>query len=320
MDKGSYDDARALDTKALALLEHAGSDEAIDALNELGIVNDYQGRREEARAYYRRALNRYDQILGPDSRKASKVLTNLGLLEGDEGHTDEAIRDLSRALAIVEKTRGPDHPDTAETLANLAMVMICTGHEAEGLPLALRAVAIAEKAYGPDALDVAVALGTLSMGYNNLGRYGEAIPIAERELAIRLREGTPINIADAKTNLGTALFKSGRDKARARVLLTQAREGFLAVGRMNRLADIAEMIGTKPGEVTLPPRGEESGDFDSVRRGRSERFACPLFCGRSIDPGEPIPGKDRVNERRVGDGAQPRARQDAVVREILSGQ
>jgi len=90
--------------------------------------------------------------------------------------------------------------------------------------------------YGPDAL---------------LCDLEDAVPVAEKELVIRTKSGAPLNVADARTDLGLALIRSGRDVARGKALLREAREGLVAGGKTSRLESIDAALGLVSG---APPR------------------------------------------------------------------
>jgi serine/threonine-protein kinase len=239
-ERGKYAEARALGEKALERFERKGSDHAIEAVAELGIVADYEGRKSDARALYGRVLAWDERVLGAGSSKAARVLENLGMLEQDEGDFDAALRDESRAVAILNATLGPDHPATGVALSNLADWL---ERPAEALPLAQRALAIAEKATGASA-DTGYALLALGGALRGLGRDEEVIGPSERALAIFQREQRPLAVADAQANLGLALHATRRDEPRARALLLRARETLVAEGRRERLAEIDKALGT----------------------------------------------------------------------------
>jgi tetratricopeptide (TPR) repeat protein len=238
-DEGKYDESRELELKALPLFERHGSDEASDTLNALGIDADMQGRYEEAKSYYGRALDQYERLLGPEHPAVAKALNNLGLMAADQAKWDDAIAALTRAIRINERALGEGHPDVAVGLANLAMVYGGMNRHEEALPLAERAVASIERGAAPDGPNMAFALSARISALLGLDRSAEAIAPSERELAIRERGvGAAVNLADARCDLGMALVYSGRDVARGKALLHQARDGFIAVGRTARVGDL----------------------------------------------------------------------------------
>jgi serine/threonine-protein kinase len=245
-EQGKYDDARALQLKALAILERLGDDEATRALNDLGVDADLQLKYDEARDYYRKAMARYEQILGPDHPKIARELNNLGLMAGDQGKFDEAIAALEKANAIRAHALGPDHPEVAIGLNNLAFVYIAVERFADALALAERAVHIVEKQYGPDSSEMAFTLTAITGGLFGLHRYAETVEPAERELAIRERGGASVNLADAQCDLGKALLWSGKDPARGRELLKTARETFVKMGKSTRNAEIEDALKGPP--------------------------------------------------------------------------
>ena len=100
-------------------------------------------------------------------------------------------------------------------------------------------MASADRTYGPFDSTTAYALGAMANALVGLGRAEEAIEPATRELHIREgHPGYPVILADAETDLGSALLDSGRDLARGRALLAAARDAYVAAGHLQRMPDV----------------------------------------------------------------------------------
>jgi serine/threonine-protein kinase len=238
-DEGQFEAARAVGEKALPLLERTGSALTSQAIKDLGVTADMQGRYPEARAYYQRALASYEAFYGPGHPYVATVFNNIGLMEADDGHLAEGAMALERAFAITQGAFGDDYPRTIQARFNLAIVYEGQSRYADALPIARQAVASADRIYGLDDSTTAYALGALANALVGLGRPEEAIEPATRELKIReSHPGYPVLQADAETDLGAALLDSGRDVTRGRALLAAARDAYVAAGHLQRMPDV----------------------------------------------------------------------------------
>jgi tetratricopeptide (TPR) repeat protein len=88
-------------------------------VNNLGSVYKAQGRLEEAREAYERALEIDEGAFGPDHPRVAIRVNNLGSVYQDQGRLEEAREAFERALGILERFLGPDHPSTRTVKANL---------------------------------------------------------------------------------------------------------------------------------------------------------------------------------------------------------
>ncbi len=91
---------------------------------------------------YREALERREQLLGPDHPKVAESLTNLALLLRKRGDFAAAEPLLRRALSIDEKTFGKEDVRIARDLDNLGSVLAETGARDSAEPLYRRSLAI----------------------------------------------------------------------------------------------------------------------------------------------------------------------------------
>src|SRR5262249_8643999 len=149
-----------------------------------------------------------------------------------EGRTRE-----QHALQTIDKVLGVKHPIHAAMLINLADVDRRAGawaHAIAGYHGALEAV---EQALGPKHPFAAEAL--TGLGRAELGRGAPLGAVAPLERALGLREQAkedPHSLAETRFALGRALVEGGRDPARGRRLVREAREAFAAEGARGRRA------------------------------------------------------------------------------------
>jgi tetratricopeptide (TPR) repeat protein/predicted Ser/Thr protein kinase len=196
-----------------------GTDDALARYyTDLAIVAGNEGKYDEARGYFERALAIRETALGPDHPLVAGILNNLGVVAGNEGKLDEERDYHERALAIVEKVLGPDHPDLAAALNNLGTVVRNEGMNDEARGYYERALAIVEKALGPDHPEVASILINLGVVAVVEGASDKARAYYERALAIWEKALGPDHpeVAYAISNLGFVAHGEGNyDEARA---------------------------------------------------------------------------------------------------------
>jgi Tfp pilus assembly protein PilF len=111
-------------------------------LNNLGTVMRAEGKLDEARGYYERALAIREKTLGPEHPDVAASVDHLGKLAIDEGKPAEAYAWFERALAIREKTLSPEHPDVATCLTGLGQALIGQGKPGDARALIERALSI----------------------------------------------------------------------------------------------------------------------------------------------------------------------------------
>jgi tetratricopeptide (TPR) repeat protein len=115
LERGRYEQAEELYTRALAIREQVLEPEHLDlsrSLNRLATLYQYRGKYPEAEPLYQRALAIYEQQLGPNHPDTATSLNNLALLYRVQGKYAEAESLMQRALAIYEQQLGASHPTT----------------------------------------------------------------------------------------------------------------------------------------------------------------------------------------------------------------
>jgi tetratricopeptide (TPR) repeat protein/transcriptional regulator with XRE-family HTH domain len=159
-------------------------EEAGRLLFETASYLQYLGRNDDVESFYLRALDIWEQLVGPDHPQVVTTLNHLGALNRYYGNYAEAERFCQRALAICEQQVGPDHLQVANALVNPAICYVDQGRYAEAEPLHLRALHIYEQQVGPRTDDTARTLNNLAYLYREQGRYAEAEPLYLRALDI----------------------------------------------------------------------------------------------------------------------------------------
>jgi tetratricopeptide (TPR) repeat protein len=236
---GKNEEARRRYARALAVWEKALGSEHPNvafALNGLGSVAQAEGNHQEAYGHYERALAIKEKTLGAEHPEVAYTISNLGVSLRAEGKLDAARGYFERALAVREQALGPDHPDVAHSLDNLGSLAVEEGKHAEAYRYFERTLAIRTKALSADHLDVAVSLTGLGQALIGQGKSADALAYLERALSIRsANEVDPLLLAETRFALAQALWATsvdaGPERARARELAEQARDGYAGMGK-----------------------------------------------------------------------------------------
>jgi len=251
---GSLDEAKGRYERALAIMEQALGPQHPDVVgyvSNLATVHAITGDYDAAKVLFERALAIVEQALGPEHPEVASCLTNLANIHASTGAYEEAKVLYERALAIWEPTLGLEHPDVASTLDNLGAVYYLTGAYGEAKQLFEHSLAIGEKTLGPEHPDVASTLDNLANVALAQDRPGDAIPLAQRAVTLRENRAFPAeHLAAARLVLARALWDApadaGRDRARARSVAEQARDGFRAGGHASELAEADQWLADHP--------------------------------------------------------------------------
>ena len=225
---GELAEARATFERALPMIEaNVGTEHASVAsvLNNLGgsayELKDFTA----AKAAQSRALEIRRKLFGDKHPAVAQSLQNLGNAVGALGDDEKAVEYYRRSIEIRDAVLGPEHPVIASTLSNLSNSLARLGRGEQALAPIERAIAIREKALGPESEPVAYSLTSKGEVLLTLERYEDAIAPLERALKIRRKVEfvDPALLAATEVSLSRALYKSGRDQARAKELALSAR-------------------------------------------------------------------------------------------------
>jgi tetratricopeptide (TPR) repeat protein/predicted Ser/Thr protein kinase len=205
-----YEDGRRWAKFANASVRAVGTDEALaNYFSQLGKVPFSEGKYEEARGYWERALAIEERVYGPEDRRVAMSLMHLG----NVANSDEEKRGYyERALAIGEKALGPEHPEVASILNNLGRATLSEGKYEEARGHLYRALGIQERAQGSENPQVACTLTNLGLLLLQQGKYEEARGYLERALTIyekALGTERPCLLATLN-NLGHVAYIEGR--------------------------------------------------------------------------------------------------------------
>ncbi len=225
---------------AVSLAEHMGRDAArVGSLLDLGSVLGEQGKHEEAKRHFQRALQMSEETFGDEHPRVGRALNNLASTLDILGAYAEAELHHERALHIWEKALGANHPHVAISLSGLAIVVYSQGKQDEAELHLRRASKIWERALGPEHPDVAMSLHNLGVVLGGRDKYEEATIELRRALQIRqkaLGDDHPLTISTLSALGGVEQSQGNYEEARIH------HERALRVGEETLGADHPELI------------------------------------------------------------------------------
>ncbi|MGE5569987.1 MAG: tetratricopeptide repeat protein [Rhodospirillales bacterium] len=185
--QGKYHDAEALFQRAVALLEKAGRERAVDlgqVFYNLGGLYQAQGKCTDAELAYKRALEIWTEALGPDHPDIALVLRSLGEIALKVGRMPEAFYGLQRALRLLT-ARGIEDWNTLGVLQTLARFYMAQERLSEAEPILWRALELRRVLQGDEHPKVAAALTEIAAMHRKQGKFVRAKPLFRLALSIQ---------------------------------------------------------------------------------------------------------------------------------------
>jgi CHAT domain-containing protein/Tfp pilus assembly protein PilF len=213
INASQFDEAEALEERALALREQALGPESAavaNSLHQIGNILSYKGDYPKAETVFLRALA-IRETAAPVSNDVFALLNALGGLYSNMGNLDKAEQLLQRAVGMQEHLPGLPDLSVAAVLNNLALVCYGKGDYSKAETLFERALAVEEKAFGPDHPELTDTLDNLSALYQATGNYLKAESVAQRSLSIEEKAFGPDDprIGSTLENLANVRYRSG---------------------------------------------------------------------------------------------------------------
>ncbi|MCH7701351.1 MAG: serine/threonine protein kinase [Planctomycetes bacterium] len=143
-----------------------------DALYQLGILRDHQGRLEEGETLLTEAVAMQRTVQGADDARLANSLHRLAMVLMHRRSLDDAKSRLDEALAILDGIQGGDIDRRLQVLNTLASWYTLRGSFAEAEPLFRECLAAYEDQ--PDHPDRIALLHNLGQTLNNQGEFEEA--------------------------------------------------------------------------------------------------------------------------------------------------
>jgi tetratricopeptide (TPR) repeat protein len=184
---------------------------------------DYVG----AEPFYRRALEIYEKVHGPDHKDVGFSLAGLAKCNLHCGKYTEAQLLYIRVISIYEKIHGKDHEEVGNMLENLAQCYVSQRDHLRAIPLYERVIEIFLRVHGPTHEYVAAAMFALARCYDERSEDKKAEPLFKRALEIyeNQEKRNLDQIAHIRYNLGRS-YHGQRDFAKAELWYRRAIEGF----------------------------------------------------------------------------------------------
>ncbi len=231
---GKLSDAETHLTRALELSYEDNSTDLARPLISRGVVRKKQGRFDEARADYERAL---ELVAGGGTPgMEAMILANLGNLEKRVGNLDRALERHTEALAMREAELGPDHVAVADSLGDLGALHRRAGRFEAARQHYDRELSIRRAALGPEHPELVSA----HLHRANLAIEQGTFAEAETELAEAQRI---VAMHDARSPTAALTFH-----ARGELLAKQARHE-AAVTAFEEALTRLEVLELGPGRV-----------------------------------------------------------------------
>jgi serine/threonine-protein kinase len=204
------------------------------SINDMGTVLMGIGEFAQASSAFTRARGIFERALGADNVVVGYALMNEALVLFHTGDIAGAAAGAQRALAIFGKALPADHPTLTYSLALLGRSRIRMGQLDAAEASLQRARELREASVGapPDKLvPVLLGLGELALARQ---RPATAVPLLERALVLHDDEFQ----ADAQLALADALWRTGKEKARAVKLAKEARAAYEEIHHRARLEQV----------------------------------------------------------------------------------
>jgi tetratricopeptide (TPR) repeat protein/transcriptional regulator with XRE-family HTH domain len=212
-----YLDTGAHYTQALAIHGSAGraarylGDRAAEAnaLNSLGVMEQRQGRYQQATGHFEQALPRYREA--GDQTGEARVLSNLGFTGFLQGRGQQAAGYLRQSLDMFRDIG--DRAGEARVLASLGFVDLRQGRYQQATSHLRQSAALCRETR--DKGGEARALGNLGEVELRQGRYRQAAGYVEQALALFREIDDRTSQTDTLTSLGLIDLRQGRHQQAA---------------------------------------------------------------------------------------------------------
>ena len=240
-----FDEAERWSGTAEAVLQRLGGHELLHAwqLNNIAAVRGQRGDHRAALVAQEQALALKEKTLGRDHPDVGISEGNLADELSGLSRNQEALAHVDRSIALLENGFGSSHPMLANQLNNRGEILMVLGRQHEARQSFERAQIIWERELGLDDRNLAYALTGIGRTY--LADEDAASAVAPLERAFKIREAHEVNPelrAETSFALARSLWETNRDRARARLLAEQARQGYAKGGDQAKAAEVDDWM------------------------------------------------------------------------------
>ncbi|CAF4608806.1 unnamed protein product [Rotaria sp. Silwood2] len=182
------------------LLKNSSSDnESQHIYHKLGLLENDQGKYQEAVSFYEQSLKIQRKTLPEDHSSLAPTYHMIGQVYNNMGDYSKALEYYEKAHKIFEKALPHNHPDLATSYINIGQVYKNMGDYSKALEYYERAHKIYEKALPPSHPDLASSFSCIGGVYSNMGDYSKALEYYEKGLKI-FEKALPHNHPDLATS------------------------------------------------------------------------------------------------------------------------
>ena len=202
-----YKEAQAAYQQAVSL-----NPNDIDALLELGMMEDKLGNTHEALKRAEKALVQARKVYGEEHSDVARSYNEIGCALQTQGKYDEALVYHQKALTIRIKVLGDGHPDVAVSYNNIGVALNSQGKYDEALDYHQKALTIWIKVLGETHPDVARSYNNIGGALNSQGKHDETLVYYQKALTIQIKvlgERHP-DVAVSYNNIGLTLESQGK--------------------------------------------------------------------------------------------------------------
>lgn len=173
------------------------------ALNNLGIVCDYQGKYASALDYYFKALPIQKAI--KDNSGLSYTFNNIGLIYSNQNNFEKALENYNSALELRKKEN--NLPGLASTYNNIGIIHM---HQKKyDLALEDYFASLKIDSLLKDPSGISTSLSNIAIVYMDANEYDKALDYFNKGLKLRIELKDQRGIANSYNNLSTVYEKTG---------------------------------------------------------------------------------------------------------------
>jgi CHAT domain-containing protein len=194
LDRGEFNDAFALNTRALEMRRRARADDksVADSLDLVALSLIRLKRFDQAEKYLAEALSIREAHAVEAPLALAQTLEFVGLMHRRSGRLADAGPPVERSISL-RRQNAPGHPDIAAALEILGDLRFLAGDTAGASRIWSEALGIVERALGTDNVTVAVLLNRLAVAQYADGNMSKARTLREQALGIGERWLAPCN-------------------------------------------------------------------------------------------------------------------------------
>jgi tetratricopeptide (TPR) repeat protein/predicted Ser/Thr protein kinase len=181
-----YDEARRwalLGTALVDRLELDGTTYEAQVLTRLAALLSEMGAHAEALPHQQRALEIYEQVLGPTHPTIALVLLNLGVTQDQLDQQHAALDSFNRGIEIVKAVQGPEHSNLGYLYNSVGVTRKGLGDWEGSLAAHRQALEIWEATLGSDHPSVALVQSNIGAMLCARGQCEEGLILQRRALA-----------------------------------------------------------------------------------------------------------------------------------------